>query len=302
MRVMLWRWIKSAGWVGLFALMLSASACKPSPQTYDVKGTVREVYAARDKVRIAHERIPGYMEPMTMVFDVKDTNELAGIQERDIVRFRMVVTADDGWIEDVKKVGQAPPSASSTAAPAAETTRVVKNVEELGVGDVLPNYQFTNQFNQVVQTDEFRGRALALTFIFTRCPFPVYCPRMSTNFTQVLTTLKRLPGAPTNWHLLTVSFDPQHDTPAVLRAYAERYRYDPRHWTFVTGSRMEISALGDHFGLLFWQPNSAEDGNLSHNLRTVVLDSQGRVRKIYTNENWSVDDLVAEIIKAARFG
>lgn len=282
------------------ALLWGTSACQPSGQRFEVKGTVEETLPERNQVRIAHERIPGYMEAMTMIFEVKDTNELAGIEARDIVSFRMVVTADDGWIENVKKIGQAPPR--TNPAPAAETTRIVKDVAELAVGDRLPNYTLTNQFGQTIHTDDYRGRALAFTFIFTRCPFPVYCPRMSTNFSQTLQQLKSRPDAPTNWHLLTISFDPGHDTPAVLKAYAERYQYDPARWTLATGSLMEISALGDHFGLLFWRPDPAEEGNLSHNMRTVVLDPQGRVAAVFADEKWTPAELVAAIIKAADAG
>jgi protein SCO1 len=281
----------------LLATSLASPACKRR-QVFQVRGTVEEVLPDGDKVRLAHERIPGYMEAMTMVFDVKRTNELAGISAGDIVSFRMVVTSDDGWIEDLKRIGKAPPKPAPPPMP--ESTRVVKDVEELQVGDKLPDYRFTNQLGQAISTGDFRGRALAFTFIFTRCPFPVYCPRMSGNFAAVQRQLKQMPDAPTNWHLLTISFDAAHDTPALLKAYAEGYQHDPAHWTFATGDAGEISALGDHFGLLFWWPDPKDRGNISHNVRTVVLDPQGLVQKIYTDNEWKVDDLAAELVKAAR--
>jgi len=274
----------------------SVVSCQQQRQVYQVNGVVEQIIPERKKVRIAHETIPSYMEAMAMEFDVKSTNELAGLQAGDIVTFRMIVTADVGWIEGLKKVGTAP--LRTNVAPA--TTRIVKDVEELKVGDLLPEYVFTNQFGRVIRTSDFRGQALAFTFIFTRCPFPVYCPRMSTNFSQVQAQLKALPRGPTNWHLLTLSFDPAHDTPEVLRSYAERYGYDPEHWTFASGDLTEITALGDHFGLLFWWSNPANRADISHNVRTVIVDTRGRVQKIYPDNEWKVDEVVADMVKAAQ--
>jgi protein SCO1/2 len=104
------------------------------------------------------------------------------------------------------------------------------------------------------------------------------------------------PNAPANWHLLTISFDPEFDTPAVLKSYAERYQYDPKHWSYLTGELVDITAIAEQFGLLFWREKEA---GISHNLRTVVVDASGRVRKIFTENKWTSDDMTEEITKAA---
>jgi protein SCO1/2 len=277
------------------ALAVGAASCRKT-QKFQVRGVVEEVLPERGKVRIAHETIPDYMEAMTMMFDVKDTNELTGLQSGDAVSFRMVVTDDDGWIEQVRKIVSGSPAVVATPAP---TFREVKEVEPLTVGDALPEYRLTNELGQVVRTTDFRGRALAFTFIFTRCPFPTFCPRMSSRFADAQDRLRKLPGSPTNWHLLTITFDPQYDTPAVLKAYAQQQQADPRHWSFATGDLTDITALGEQFGLLFWRPDPAQPAGISHNLRTVVVDARGRVRKILVENEWTVDELVAEIVKAA---
>ena len=102
--------------------------------------------------------------------------------------------------------------------------------------------------------------------------------------------------APTNWHLLTVSFDPEFDTPAVLKAYAGLYKYEPERWTFATGDLMDITAIGEQFGLAFWHD---ETGSISHNLRTIVIDASGRVQKVFEGNKWTSDELVEEMVKAA---
>ncbi|MCX6895409.1 MAG: SCO family protein, partial [Verrucomicrobia bacterium] len=132
---------------------------------------------------------------------------------------------------------------------------------------------------------------------FTRCPLPNFCPRMSLNFVEAQTKLKKLPAAPANWQLLTLSFDPAYDTPAVLKEYAERYGCDPARWSFLTGDLAAVTALTEQAGVMFWRENPAEP--ISHNLRTVVVDPRGRVQKIIPNNDWTGDELVAEILKAA---
>jgi len=277
----------------LAALLVSCNQDKP--EIYLVKGVVQEVMAERNKVKIAHEEITNYMSAMTMTFDVKDSKEIAGLQPGDEVSFRMLVTKTDGWIDQVKKLR------SGSAAPSnpPDNFRRVREVEPLKVGDVVPEYRFTNELGQAVNLSDFKGKAVALTFIFTRCPFPTFCPKMSSNLDEAHKKLRGLSGAPTNWHLLTITFDPQFDTPAVLKAYAKRYTYDPNHISYLTGDLTDITAIAEQFGLLFWKPNPNDVVGISHNLRTIVLDPQGRVQRVFTENEWKVDELVQEITSAA---
>ena len=278
----------------LTLLGFSVVSCKQE-QVFQVKGVVKEVLPASKQVKIDHEKIPNYMAAMTMTFDVKDPNELAGILPGDTVSFRMVVKEKDGWIDQIKKNGSTTPIL--TAAP--EDFRRVREVDPLKVGDMMPDYHFTNELGQAVSLSDFKGQALAFTFIFTRCPFPTFCPRMSDNFAAAQKKLKAMPNLSTNWHLLTISFDPGFDTPAVLKSYAKRFQADPQHWSFATGELIDITAITEQFGLLFWKPNPQEPAGISHNLRTVVIDAEGRIQKVFTENVWKVDELVAEIAKAA---
>jgi protein SCO1 len=260
-------------------------------QIFQVKGVIEEIKPDGKSAVIKHEEIPNYMAAMTMEFEAKNTNELRGLKPGDSISFRMIVTDDDGWIDQVKKLNVPP-----TELPTRTTMRRVRDVDPLNVGDPLPEYHFTNELGKAVSLSDFKGKAVAIDFIFTTCPFPTMCPRLSQNFSEVQKKLKEKGDAPDNWQLLTISFDPEKDTPTVLKNYGERFGYDPAHWSFLTGDLMEITAIAEQFGQTFWR----EGGSISHNVRTVVIDTEGKVQKIIPENKWTSDELVEEILKAAK--
>lgn len=261
-------------------------------QSFQVKGVVKELKPDGKTVVIRHEAIPNHMPAMVMPFEVRDTNELRGLKAEDVITFRMIESGKDAWIDRIAKVTGPRPG----ELPSRTSVRVARDVDPLSVGDALPEYHFTNELNQAVTTKQFHGGALVFTFIFTRCPYPAFCPLLSSNFKEVQEKMLATSNAPTNWHLMTISFDTEYDTPPVLEAYAKLYKYDPKHWNFVTGDLMEIDAIGDQFGEYFGKD---ETGAVSHNVRTVVIDASGKVQKIYPNNKWTTDELVSEITKAA---
>lgn len=277
----------AVGGIGLAAL----GAESPQPDTYQTKGVVRSVKTNENSVVIAHEEIPGYMEAMTMPFSVKDPQELAGIKPGDTITFRVNVLETEGWIDRLVKVDNI---LTNTVSPSQETFHISPMVEELKVGDKLPNYTFTNEFNKVVSLEQFRGKAVAFTFIFTRCPFPDFCPRLNNYFSEAARLLSMRPNGPYNWHLLSISFDIKRDTPAVLLDYARKFRYDPSSWSFLTSDLITVESLGEHFGLTFWK----EGESISHNMRTVVLNPEGRVHHIFIGNKWKPSELAAEMLEA----
>src|ERR1017187_4309221 len=246
------------------AVTILAAGCA-SRRVFQVNGIVVELKPEGKTIEIKHEAIPDYMPAMTMPFEVKNTNELTGLEAGDSISFRLVVTKTNGWVEQIKKIA----SAGTNILPTAGPSRPAHNVAPLSEGSLLPEYHFTNQLGQAFSTKQFKGQALAITFLFTRCPFPDFCPLMANNFGAAQKRLLAMHNAPTNWHLLTISFDPQFDTPAVLKSYAESHDYDLKHWTFATGDLADIAAIGDQFGLTFWHD---ETGSITHNLRTAVID------------------------------
>jgi protein SCO1/2 len=291
-------------WLGLVGFLVScsqkkgdspsATAARTNAQTFDVRGTVRELKPDGLTAVIRHEAISNYMEAMTMPFRAKATNELAGLQPGDIVAFRLFVTDDESWIDRVTRTGRiADQVSTNTLAPAPSVIP-----PRINIVDGLATFAFTNEFGQPVNFGDFKGQAIGLTFFFTRCPLPEYCPRLTKNFASATRKLQALPGAPTNWHLFSVSFDTQIDSPAVLRGYAKAYGYDSNRWSFVTSSQATIDEVARRFNFNF----KKEGGTFTHHFFTVVLDSNG-----YWHAGWPVggdtsDNLVQEIVKAASPG
>ena len=157
-------------------------------------------------------------------------------------------------------------------------------MEPLKEGDALPDYTFTAENGSALKLSQFKGQAVALTFIFTRCPFPTFCPLLSRNFTETQDKLKKSPV--TNWHLLTLSFDPQFDTPAVLKTYAAAQHADPARWNFLTGELMDITALTEQFGVQFWRENPAEPISLYFRLWwRRAGDSRRRLPRPWSNRH-----------------
>lgn len=296
-------WVAAACWLcgckdaGSSSAKSAGSGTDTNRQVYKVKGVVHDVMPDKNKVRIAHEEVPGYMDAMTMSFDVKKPSELSGIKPGDSVSFDMVVTHDDGWIENVVKLST---NAPAPVAAAPENFRRVRDVEPLQVGDKMPEYHFTNEMGKAVSLSAYKGQPYAFTFIFTRCPFPTFCPRMSSHFRDTYKELQSMPNAPKEWHLFTITFDPQYDTPEVLKKYAEKEGADPKRWNFLTGDLIDITAIAEQFGLLFWRPEPKDPVGISHNLRTVVVDADGKVFKVLKENEWKPKELAEAIAEAAK--
>jgi protein SCO1/2 len=268
----------------------SAFAAKAGPNIFQVKGTIREIKSDGKTVVIAHETITNYMKAMTMPFRVKATNELAGLRSGDAIKFRLSVTEEESWIDRIQKI-----NATSTNAPAQANVAVEPKPQGGNIIEGLSAYTFINEFGRPVNFRDYRGQAVALTFFFTACPIPDYCPRLTKNFLAATKKLESLPNAPTNWHLFSISFDTEHDTPEVLRTYARGYGYNSNHWTFLTASAQTMAAVTRNFGFTF----SKEGGTFNHQFLTIVLDAQG-----YTQAGWPIggdtsDMLVEELIKGA---
>jgi protein SCO1/2 len=155
-------------------------------------------------------------------------------------------------------------------------------------------YTFTNELGAQINLADFKGQALALTFIFTRCPMPQYCPRLSKNFAEASRKLSAVPNVRPNWHFFSITIDPEFDTPTTLKRYAEQYNYDPAHWSFLTGPLDRIQHLGKQFGMAF-----DPDGNLlKHTFRTVIIDPSYTVQQIIPVAGDFSEELVQQVLKA----
>lgn len=275
---------------GRRAEVARAAATGADEQVFAVRGVVREVKPEGSALVVRHEKIADYMEAMTMAFRVRDTNLLSGLQRGDAISFRLFVTENESWIDGIARTGRSFPT---TARPVAPMTNAAP--ASVASGHPLLDYKFTNELGQAVSFNQFKGQAIAYTFFFTRCPIPEFCPRLMKNFQEASQKLLARSDAPTNWHFFSVSFDTEFDTPAVLKAYAERYHYDPRHWSFLTGPPDKIAELARQS-----EVNFERDGSLfTHGFRTLVIDAAGRLQMSYPIGGNLSDALVADIFKAA---
>jgi protein SCO1/2 len=292
--------------VTLTALLVTG--CKPSGMApvqpnnaeaartnyYFVKGVLRSgIRPDGRSVVIEHEEIPNYMPKMTMPFYLKDTNDVAPFAVGDILHFRIVDTPDAAWIDQITKVGVA------TNNPATNRTfRLVREVDPLVPGDVMPNYSFTNELGKSITLADYKGQAYGLTFIFTRCQYPEFCPKMSGNFAKVAQAMTADPNAPTNWHLFTITFDVEYDTPKVLQSYSKQWRADPARWSFLTGALIDIDAITEQFGLVF--PKSDTGFGFDHTMRSAIVDAQGKVFTNFIGNEWKPEEFAAALKEAAK--
>ena len=258
-----------------------------SLQVYSVTGLVKQVHTGDKTAVIQHEVVPGYMPAMTMPFKVKGPEDLDLLKVGEQVRFRLLVSETESWIDHVTRMETQPASSFpviAQAAPPAEKPR-----------HPLMDATFTNELNQPVRLADFRGQALAITFFFTRCPIPEYCPRLSKNFEEASRKLSAMESVPTNWHFLSVSFDGANDTPAVLKAYGERYNADPRRWSFWTGPPEQVAELARQSDVSF---KKGPEGFFEHNFRTLIVSPSGKLQMAFPVGGDLTEAIVSEMLTA----
>jgi protein SCO1/2 len=257
-------------------------------RTFDVKGIVRRFDPDGRTLVVEHEAIADYMAAMTMPFKAKSPTDLIGLQPGDAIRFRLLVTEEDSWIDRITRTGEASPLQPSRERQSPAGARPE------GSSHPLLSCRFTNELGNAVTLADFKGRALAITFFFTRCPIPNFCPRLSKNFEEASQKLLQTPNAPTNWHLLSISFDNAFDTPAVLKRYGEQYHYNSNHWSFLTGPPEKIKELATLSDVSFEQDGAF----FNHNFRTLIIDAAGHLQMSFPIGGNLSDDLARELIKA----
>lgn len=292
----LWRLLLNALPFGLWMLSLSSVRSAESPAasgrdtagawSFTVRGVVQEVRRDEKILVIRHEEVTNYMPAMTMPFRVKEPGDMAGLERGDEISFQLLVTETNSWVDKITKTGKANLPEIKQPAAASLTTKAASHP--------LLDYKFTNELGQAVSLHDFRGNALAITFFYTRCPIPEYCPRLSKNFQSAAQKLSARPDAPTNWHFLSISFDSAFDTPEVLKAYGAAYQANPEHWSFLTGPPDKIGELARQSGLTYQSTN----GTIDHDFRTLIVDANGHLQMVFPTSGDLSDAIVSEIIKA----
>ena len=252
---------------------------------YDTRGVVRGFSPDRLTIEIQHENIPGFMPSMTMPFVTRDPKQIADLKTGDAISFRMAVTKKDFWIENVKKIGR---NGVDIAEPKQTSSVSTERDSRFKEGDKMPAFSLTSQNGERVSLDTFLGQPFVLTFVFTRCPVPNFCPRMSNNFEELQATIKGGTGTLATTRLLSITLDPGYDTPKILSDYAAFHHTDPKIWTFATGDEKEIDSLTRAFSV--YRQN--EGGTISHGLATALINRNGIVEKIWRGNAWTPEEVI----------
>lgn len=287
----------------VLALALLGAACrersKPAAEDarrFPLKGIVREVDPARSELTVEHEAIPDYMGGMTMPFPVRDDPQVMRLlRPGDRIEATLVVEKDRYWLEKVVTRGfvgtPAPPAAT---APAEKRSGFVTPVPNKGVqvGETIPDFTLIDQTGAALRFSQLRGEPVAVTFLYTRCPIATACPMTTAKFSKLDAIL-----AQKNFgRLLTVTVDPEHDTPSVLADYAKKAGVNGKRWKFLTGTPAAVARVATSFGVMYYP----EHGQMIHSQAVAVVDPLGRLATIYYGENWEPEHILRDLENARK--
>lgn len=282
--------------IGSCLLLATAGlpGCKaePAPKSYPLRGQVISISPEADGHRAAtvkHEDIPGFMPAMTMAYYVRPPSALDALTPGDLVSADLFAHGDT-YLTNVKKTGHAPLPADA---------RAVRIMDVMNAGDEVPDDPLVDQAGATRRLSDWRGTSLAVTFVYTRCPLSDFCPLLDRQFGALQRAIAADPALRDRAHLISVSFDPAHDTPDVIAAHARARGADPRTWSYLTGSPQAVDHLTSRFGVSTI-PDQAPADTLTHNLRTAVVDPKGRLVKILSGTDWTLDELLQELRATAR--
>jgi protein SCO1/2 len=263
----------------LIALMLAG--CSRAKE-YRLDGQVLAVDPAQQVITVKHQDIQSFMPGMTMPFRVRDAGELTGRNPGDLITATLVVEDNVGYLKDLRNTGEAPLPAEP---------REHSRVPMIEPGTAVHDAELTEQDGRTRHISDWRGKTIAVTFVYTRCPLPDFCPLMDRHFKAAQTALRADPVFASRVHLLSVSFDPDYDTPAVISAHATRVGADPAFWSYLTGTRGAVDSFAGAFGVSVMRENEPTR-EIIHNLRTAVIDTDGRLVTVLNGRDWTPEQLV----------
>jgi protein SCO1/2 len=270
-------------------LSLAVAASCSKPKTYEMRGQILAVNRDKLEILVKHEDIKGLMPAMTMPWKVKTASMLDTLGPGDLITSEIEVDDNEGVVTKITKVGTAKPDMPAPAGAGKP------GVKYLVPGDEVPNQVFVDQDGRTRDFNTIRGgRAMAVTFIYTKCPIPTFCPLMDRQFAEAQGLIKEK-GLEKKAALLSVSFDPKNDTPPVLKEHAKTLGFDPSVWTFVTGEREAIDRFATSMLVTLVRGEAANPDEIGHTLRTTIVGRDGRIVKSYAGADWTPADLVAEL-------
>ena len=267
----------------LLAPLLLLAGCS-NAKKYPLVGQVLAVDTNQQVITVKHQDVVGFMPGMTMPFKVKEAKELDGRKPGDLISATLIVEDSLGYLADIKKTGEAP-------LPAGEPVPRLAMIEP---GTEVPETSLIDQEGRTRRVSEFRGKTIAVTFVYTRCPLPDFCPRMDLNFKAAQDLLRSDATLAPRVHLLSVSFDPDYDTPQIMAAHARRVGADPAVWSYLTGERKSVDLLAGAFGVSIMREDQPMQ-EIMHNLRTAVIDANGRLVTVLNGRDWTPEDLLSAL-------
>ena len=256
------------------ALCLILALCTGCAKHYRVEGLVLQSDPAQRTILVSHRPIGRYMPAMTMEFHVAPKEDLSKLTPGTRLSFDLRISKHESIATHLQ------PRTAKLEVDGKEI-RVETPANKVALGDAVPDFTLTDQANRSVRLSDFRGRVVAIDFIYTRCPLPDVCPRLSANFAYVAKQLIS-PTAGRDLELLSITIDPQYDTPAALTEYARRYGADGEHWRFLTGSLDDIRQVAGLFGLVYW----AEEGSITHTAATALITRDGKLAAVIQGSNY----------------
>jgi protein SCO1/2 len=264
----------------------------PPARTFQLTGEVLAIKPNRTPITVKHDDVVGFMPAMTMPFTVKEPEQLDGISVGDLLHATLEVTDDEAWLTGIQKTGTLPPEARS--GPSGEPPNI-----ELQPGMAIPELELQMQDGQTRPLSSYRGSLVLVTFIYTSCPLPEYCPRMDKYFGALQRGILMSPPLREAVRLLSISFDPDIDKPPVLLLHAKQVGAYDAVWRFATSERKAIDEFGARLGLTVVR--EGKDGRqITHNLRTVLVDRDGKLAKTYNGNDWSPEAVLADLAAAVK--
>lgn len=265
---------------------------------YTLRGTVRSVSPETGRVMIAHREIPGFMKAMTMPFEPANESILGLLRPGDEVEGILHVEKQDGAVRDYQlrdlKVTKSAPPKSVTVDASRGKFEVRQPPPILKIGEEVPDFSLTGQDGKTFKLSDLRGKVVVLTFIYTRCPMPDFCPLMDRKFSALAQSLGAFPNRAGDIRLISISFDPENDTPEVLRKHAAIRGATPPLWSYAVASHDELARVAPRLGL-FFGPDGKE---IAHNLCTAVIDPKGKLARLEVGRQpnrWETADFLKTI-------
>jgi len=289
---------RAAGASGQPGVLKNPAASGIAVTDYTLKGVVRRVEKENGHVTIRHEAIPDFMDAMTMRFSFKDRALLAELRPGDEVEGTLRVETRGGVVSEYELRGLAVSKPARREAMIIDLSKGKMQLralpKRLEVGDPVADFAMTMQDGKVVRLSDLRGKVVALTFIYTRCPLPDFCPLMDRKFSALAQSISAFPERAKHIRLISLSFDPEHDTPDILRKHALIRGASPPLWSYAVASHEELAKTAPGLGL-FYGPTRDE---IAHNLCTAVIDGQGKLARVDvgTERNrWETADLLKTV-------